>query len=59
LPHHFPRIHAFVWFNESKETGWQIESSASAQAAFSAAISSSIYASNMFAGLSATPIPPL
>ncbi len=59
LPQHFPRIHAFVWFNESKETGWQIESSASAQAAFAAAISSGMYASNTFAGLTATPIPPL
>jgi hypothetical protein len=59
LPQHFPRIHAFVWFNESKETGWQIESSAGAQAAFAAAISSGIYASNTFMGLSATPIPPL
>ncbi len=59
LPHAFPRIHAFVWFNESKETNWQIESSASAQAAFAAAISSSIYASNSFAGLNATPIPSL
>jgi hypothetical protein len=59
LPHNFPRIHAFVWFNESKETGWQIESSASAQAAFASAISSGVYASNNFAGLNATPIPPL
>ena len=59
LPHNFPRIHAFVWFNESKETDWQIESSASAQAAFAAAISSGVYASNNFAGLNATPIPPL
>ena len=59
LPHHFPRIHAFVWFNESKETGWQIESSAGARAAFAAAISSGMYASNTFGGLNATPIPPL
>ena len=59
LPHNFPRIRAFVWFNESKETNWQIESSSSAQAAFAAAISSSIYSSNTFAGLSASPIPPI
>src|SRR5579859_6899688 len=59
LPQNFPRIHAFVWFNESKETDWEIESSASAQAAFAAAISSGVYASNNFAGISATPIPPL
>jgi hypothetical protein len=59
LPHNFPRIHAFVWFNESKETDWQIESSSSAQNAFAAAISSGAYASNNFAGLNASPIPPL
>jgi Glycosyl hydrolase family 26 len=59
LPNNFPRIHAFIWFNESKETNWQIESSASAQAAFASAISSRVYASNNFAGLNATPIPPL
>lgn len=59
LPNNFPRIHAFVWFNELKETNWQIESSASAQAAFASAISSRVYASNNFAGLNATPIPPL
>lgn len=59
LPNNFPRIRAFVWFNESKETDWQIESSTSAQNAFAAAISSGVYASNNFAGLNATPIPPL
>lgn len=59
LPHDFPRIHAFVWFNESKETDWRIESSASAQAAFAAAMQSGIYASNNFAGLHVTSIPPL
>ena len=59
LPQNFPRIRAFVWFNEQKETDWQIESSPAAQAAFASAISSSIYASNNFAGISASPIPPL
>jgi len=59
LPHNFPRIRAFVWFNEPKETNWQIESSSSSQNAFSSAILSGVYASNNFAGLNVTPIPPL
>ena len=59
LPHNFPHIHAFVWFDESKEEDWRIESSPSAQAAFAAAISSPIYSSNTFGGISASPIPPL
>lgn len=59
LPRNFPHIRAFVWFNESKETDWRIESSSSAQAAFAAAIASSIYSSNTFGGISASPIPPL
>lgn len=59
MPQNFPRIRAFVWFNESKETDWQIESSGSAQAAFAAAISSGYYASNTFGGISATPIAPV
>lgn len=45
LPHHFPRIRAFSWFNwPIPENGvtqqWPIESSPSAQAAFAAAIAS-------------------
>ena len=59
LPHNFPRIRAFVWFNISKETDWRIESSASAQSAFASAIQSPVYASNTFAGLYASPIPPV
>ena len=58
LPHNFPRIHAVVWFDESKETDWRIESSAGAQSAFSSAIQSGIYTSNSFATLGVTPIPP-
>jgi hypothetical protein len=57
LPHNFPRIRAFVWFNEPKETNWQIESSSSSQNAFSSAIQSGVYASNNFAGLNVIPIP--
>jgi len=59
LPHHFPRIRAVVWFNESKETDWQIESSTGAQGAFASAIQSGMYASNNFAALNITSIPPL
>lgn len=59
LPRNFPRIRAFIWFNEPKETNWQIESSSSSQNAFSSAIQSGVYASNNFAGLNVTPIPPL
>ena len=59
LPHNFPRIRAFVWFNEPKETNWQIESSSSSQKAFSSAIQSGVYVSNNFAGLNVIPIPPL
>ncbi len=59
LPNYFPRIRAVVWFNEPKETDWQIESSISAQNAFASAIQSRAYASNNYAGLSALPISPL
>lgn len=59
LPNNFPNIYAVVWFNEPKETDWQIESSASAQSAFASAIQSSVYASNNFADLNVSPIPPL
>ncbi len=59
IPRAFPRIKAVVWFNESKETDWRIESSPAAQTAFAHAISSNIYASNQYATLSTSPIPPL
>lgn len=59
LPHNFPHIRAFVWFDESKEQDWRIESSSSAQAAFAAAIASPIYSSNNFGGISVSPIPPV
>ena len=55
----FPQIKAVIWFNENKETDWRIESSASAQAAFASALSSSMYASNQFASLNTSPIPVL
>jgi Glycosyl hydrolase family 26 len=59
LPHAFPKIKAVVWFNENKETDWRIESSPAAQMAFANAISSNIYASNQYATLNTSPIPPL
>ena len=59
IPRAFPRIKAVVWFNENKETDWRIESSPAAQAAFAKAVSSNVYASNQYATLSTSPIPPL
>jgi beta-mannanase len=34
IPHVFPAIRAVIWFNETKETDWRIESSPSTRAAF-------------------------
>jgi hypothetical protein len=59
IPHAFPKIKAVVWFNESKETDWRIESSPAAQTVFADAVSSNLYASNQYATLSTSPIPPL
>jgi len=59
LPRAFPKIKAVIWFNENKETDWRIESSPAAQSAFASAISSNIYASNQYATLNTSPIPPL
>lgn len=65
LPVKFPKIRAVSWFNWNivKEEGrwdWQIESSPSAQAAFSNAISSPYFARNTFGSLpSLTRIQPL
>jgi hypothetical protein len=56
LPTFFPEIKAVIWFNESKETDWRIESSPAAQAAFASAVASSLYASNEYARFSC-PIP--
>ena len=57
LPQNFPQIRALVWFNESHNKNgtvypWQIESSSSAQTAFSNGIKSSYYkAGGSFANL--------
>lgn len=65
LPRRFPNVKAISWFNwnhpfEGSRWDWQIESSASAQAAFSNAISSPYFAGNTFGNLpSLTRIQPL
>jgi beta-mannanase len=55
----YPRIKGFIWFNEDKETDWRIESSPSAQAAFSSAVANPVYAGNSFGDLPDGPILPL
>ena len=57
LASNFPRIHAFVWFDLTKETDWRIESSAASQSAFASAMQSGMYASNWYASLNTSPIP--
>jgi glycosyl hydrolase family 26 len=65
LPIKFPKIRAISWFNwnipvEGSHWDWPIESSESAQAAFSNVISSPYFAKNTFGGLpSLTRIQPL
>jgi len=62
LPRNFPKIKAFVWFdwNENDPAlSWPLDSSGAAQSAFAAGIASSYYATNEFAGLTASPIPAL
>jgi beta-mannanase len=56
IPHYFPRIKAFVWFELNKETDWRIESSSVSQNAFASAMQSG-YASNWYASLNVSPIP--
>lgn len=58
LPHYFSSVRAVTWFNENKETDWRIESSPTAQNAFATAIQSNLYASNQYASLATSPIPP-
>jgi hypothetical protein len=60
LPTNFPNIKALVWFNvNASDMDWVIETSPSAQAAFAAGIALDHYASNGFANLRISPIPPL
>jgi hypothetical protein len=56
IPYVFPAIRAVIWFNESKETDWRIESSQPTRAAFASAIASGVYTSNQFASLNAMPV---
>jgi hypothetical protein len=39
LAHH-PEVRSLIWFNLTKETGWRIESSPSAERAFAAGVRS-------------------
>jgi beta-mannanase len=59
IPTHFPQIKAIIWYNRATKSQWWIESSVSATQAFAAAIQNPLYASNQFAGITTSPIPPL
>ena len=62
LPTNFPKIKAIVWFNwddGNPAYTFPIESSSASMAAFANAISSEYYATNNFANLNTSPIPPL
>ena len=62
LPINFPRIKAIVWFNwDDKNPAYTfpIDSSQASLAAFSAAVKSDYFATNDFAYLDVSPIPPL
>ena len=60
LPVHFPRVKAFLYFNQHYDgISWQIESSASARLAFAEGIASTYYAANGFARLTGSPIRPI
>jgi beta-mannanase len=57
LPKYFPKVKAFLWFNSRQKADWPIETSSSAQSAFSSGIRSSYYASNGYASLGGTKVP--
>jgi hypothetical protein len=60
LPARFPKVKALVWFNWNTDgMDWAIESSQSAQTAFTKGIASAYYGGSQFANLSASPIPSL
>jgi beta-mannanase len=59
LPQRYPRVEAFVWFNHKDQADWPIETSSSAQSAFSSGIRSSFFAANDFSSLGGSLIPPL
>jgi beta-mannanase len=49
LPESFPEIKAIVWFNQTTQKDWRVESSSAALSAFSQAIQADSYTSNSFA----------
>ena len=57
IPSNFKRIRAIIWFNRIVETDWRIESSPTAQNAFSTVIQSHMYTTNQYGSLSESPIP--
>jgi hypothetical protein len=60
IPREYPKIRAFIWFDE-KDQGmhWPIESSKSATSAFARGVSSPLYLPNAFQDLPPGPIYPL
>jgi mannan endo-1,4-beta-mannosidase len=60
LQSRYRRVKAFLWFDKGASTsGWPIETSSSATAAFAAGVASSAYATNRFGSLGGGPIQPL
>jgi mannan endo-1,4-beta-mannosidase len=57
----FPQVHGLMWYDVSSlgpgnESDWPLESSASAQAAFTRGIANSAFAANDFSNIAASPI---
>jgi mannan endo-1,4-beta-mannosidase len=63
LPINFPNIKGFIWWNvnelATKGWDWRIETSPASQQAFATAMQSPVYATNQYAHLETSPIPPL
>jgi mannan endo-1,4-beta-mannosidase len=60
LPHRYPRIRAFIYFNTvDRGIDWPLETSPPAAKAFAKGIRKGIYAGNRFGELATSPIPPL
>ncbi len=61
IPTEYPAIRGLLWFDKfvpGEDMDWQLDSSASATAAFAAGIQSSSYVGSQYAGLGAGAIPP-
>jgi hypothetical protein len=63
LPITFPQVHGFLWFDmrmsgPGGHTDWPVESSGTAEAAFTSGISSTWYVPNNYGSLNTSPIPP-